>query len=76
MAQLIQTGRSTVHTKSSPWRGALTGAGALAATWIQRCMARAAERRELAELSDWQLRDVGLTRADIATATRKRFWRV
>jgi uncharacterized protein YjiS (DUF1127 family) len=32
--------------------------------WWQHCRSRAAERRALAALSDWGLRDIGLTRAE------------
>ncbi|WP_298724492.1 DUF1127 domain-containing protein [uncultured Ferrovibrio sp.] len=35
---------------------------------------RARSRGELAELTDHQLRDVGLSRADIAKETNKPFW--
>jgi uncharacterized protein YjiS (DUF1127 family) len=36
---------------------------------------RARQRRHLAELSDYMLRDLGLTRADVFRETRKPFWR-
>jgi uncharacterized protein YjiS (DUF1127 family) len=35
---------------------------------------RAAERRQLAELDDHLLRDIGLTRADVDAVTTKPFW--
>jgi uncharacterized protein YjiS (DUF1127 family) len=36
---------------------------------------RAAERRQLAELDDHLLRDIGLTRADVDAVSTKPFWR-
>lgn len=36
----------------------------------------ARQRRHLASLSDWQLRDIGLSRADVEAETTKPFWRV
>jgi uncharacterized protein YjiS (DUF1127 family) len=35
---------------------------------------RARQRRQLAELNDYMLRDIGLTRADVAAEIRKSFW--
>ena len=35
---------------------------------------RARQRRQLAELDDYMLRDIGLTRADVANEIRKTFW--
>ena len=35
---------------------------------------RARQRRQLAELDDYMLRDIGLTRADVASEIRKAFW--
>jgi uncharacterized protein YjiS (DUF1127 family) len=35
---------------------------------------RARQRRQLAELDDYMLRDLGLTRADVAGEIRKAFW--
>lgn len=40
-------------------------------TWLER----AQERRALASLSDSQLKDVGLSRADISREIDKSFWR-
>lgn len=36
----------------------------------------ARQRRHLAALSDWQLQDIGLSRADVARECTKPFWRV
>ncbi|HSR71817.1 MAG TPA: DUF1127 domain-containing protein [Kiloniellales bacterium] len=38
--------------------------------------ARAAERRQLAEMSDHLLKDMGLTRADVSRECAKPFWRL
>jgi uncharacterized protein YjiS (DUF1127 family) len=35
---------------------------------------RARQRRQLAELDDYMLRDIGLSRADVASELRKSFW--
>jgi uncharacterized protein YjiS (DUF1127 family) len=43
--------------------------------WLQRCRARAGERRALARLTDWDLRDIGLSRADAQSETEKWPWR-
>ena len=40
-------------------------------TWLER----ARQRRQLAELSDYMLRDIGLTRADAWAESEKPFWR-
>jgi uncharacterized protein YjiS (DUF1127 family) len=39
--------------------------------WI----ARSRQRQDLAELEDYQLRDIGLTRADIGPECSKPFWK-
>ncbi len=43
----------------------------LLSTWPERLR----QRDRLAELTDAQLRDVGLTRADVRRETEKPFWR-
>lgn len=45
-------------------------------TWLMQCRARAAERRDLAQLPDWQLRDLGITRAQADAEAAKWFWRL
>jgi len=67
----------TVHAIALPWF-----AGRQLAWWLGRaCEAvltwaeRTRQRRQLAELDDYMLRDIGLTRADVAGETRKPFWR-
>ena len=50
------------------------GAGRVAEVgliWFER----ARQRRQLAELSDYMLRDIGLTRADACAEADKPFWR-
>lgn len=75
MPQSIQSTR-VISRATHPRRpGALADRRRLVVAWIRRCVARAVERRELAQMSDWQLRDIGLTRADVAAEARKWFWR-
>jgi uncharacterized protein YjiS (DUF1127 family) len=60
---------STRHGVSA---GFLKAVGAhiatMAETWRQR--------RHLAGLSDWQLQDIGLSRADVIAETARPFWRI
>jgi uncharacterized protein YjiS (DUF1127 family) len=46
-----------------------------ASTWVLHCAERAAQRRALARLDDWLLRDIGLTRSDVREECEKWFWR-
>jgi uncharacterized protein YjiS (DUF1127 family) len=43
--------------------------------WWRLCRSRAAERRALAALSDYGLRDIGLTRRQAEGESRKWSWR-
>jgi uncharacterized protein YjiS (DUF1127 family) len=43
---------------------------------LARSLERSRQRRALAQLSDDLLRDIGLTRHDIASEVSKPFWRV
>jgi uncharacterized protein YjiS (DUF1127 family) len=45
-------------------------------TWILRCADRADERRILAQLTDWELRDIGISRAEANAEADKWCWRV
>jgi uncharacterized protein YjiS (DUF1127 family) len=40
------------------------------------CAERSRQRRQLAELDDYMLRDIGLSRADVASESRKHFWQL
>jgi uncharacterized protein YjiS (DUF1127 family) len=42
--------------------------------WWRLCRSRAAERRALARLSDWGLRDIGVTRRQAEDECRKWSW--
>jgi uncharacterized protein YjiS (DUF1127 family) len=42
---------------------------------VSRWIGRAEQRRCLAALSDWSLRDIGVTRCDALRETGKPFWR-
>lgn len=48
-------------------------AGLAALIWRWTCRHR--QRRDLSDLSDWQLRDLGLTRDEAEEEARKPFWR-
>ncbi len=54
------------------WLGVI---GRLVATAFATWATRARSRRELAELSEHVLRDIGLTRADVLREISKPFWR-
>ncbi|HUL08443.1 MAG TPA: DUF1127 domain-containing protein [Candidatus Acidoferrum sp.] len=43
--------------------------------WALRCRQRAVDRRALAQLGDWQLCDIGISRADAEVEAAKWFWR-
>jgi len=67
--------RATVQTLTSvagrlPWTGPARLIDVLL-TWQER----ATMRRHLAEMPDYMLRDVGLTRLNVAGEARKPFWR-
>jgi uncharacterized protein YjiS (DUF1127 family) len=56
--------------------GALVKNAALhVCTWCRQCRARASERRALAQLTDRELRDIGLTHAEAGAEAEKWFWR-
>lgn len=54
----------------------LTAVPAILLAGLATLAERARQRRQLAGLSDWQLRDIGLSRADVDGETSKPFWRV
>jgi uncharacterized protein YjiS (DUF1127 family) len=43
--------------------------------WLMRCVKRRRHRMALVKLSDLVLRDIGLTRIDVAMEADKPFWR-
>jgi uncharacterized protein YjiS (DUF1127 family) len=53
----------------------LRAIGQRVATTLAVWAARKSARRELAEMTDYMLRDVGLTRADVWREVSKPFWR-
>jgi uncharacterized protein YjiS (DUF1127 family) len=59
--------RAAVHALSDSW----THATATLREWRRRTR----ERRQLAELDDRMLKDIGLTRADAEFLINKPFWR-
>lgn len=52
----------------------LTRGALLAATRVLGWQDRARSRRQLADLDDRLLRDIGLSRADVSRETTKPFW--
>ncbi len=52
-------------------RGARTAA---LLAWLALCLLRRRERRALQELTDQQLKDIGLSRADVERECRRRPW--
>jgi len=52
-----------------------TGYLALALGWLGAVVEIRRQRRQLAALSDWQLRDIGLGRADVEAEITQPFWR-
>lgn len=62
---------STLRSRSADVLGLLAGAVNQVFLWAER----AAERRHLAGLGDHVLKDIGLSRADVARESSKPFWR-
>ena len=60
----------------SPGRPAAMPGGRLAQAYeqIMSWLERARQRRQLAQLGDHMLKDIGLTRADVDAETSKPFW--
>ena len=44
-------------------------------TWLTQCGERVSQRRVLAQFNDWQLRDIGISRAEADGEVGKWFWR-
>ncbi len=42
--------------------------------WLELCVARSTERRTLESLNDDQLRDIGLSKSDVARECRRWAW--
>jgi uncharacterized protein YjiS (DUF1127 family) len=66
--------RADATSRPSPadhWRAWLSEAAATAWLWLDR----GRSRRDLAELNDYELRDIGLTRVDAQYESAKPFWR-
>ena len=49
----------TRHSRLPDWLGSI-------AAWLEACLERSRQRRDLADLNDHLLKDVGLSRADVA----------
>lgn len=59
----------------APRASSLTGALARAVDAVLTWQERGRQRRQLMRLDDHLLRDIGLTRADVAAEWEKPFWR-
>lgn len=57
-------------------RDPLADAGAKCRTVWDAWQQRARQRRQLAGLDDWQLEDIGISRAEAQREAAKPFWRV
>lgn len=62
----VHTGR-TFGYLIRPARGILA--------WALQCAERSAQRRALAQLAEWQLRDIGISRTEADAEAGKWFWR-
>jgi uncharacterized protein YjiS (DUF1127 family) len=69
---------TTAHSRSVPHVAMRTTVPAWRPSWLveqlRTWLRRTRERRELAELSDAQLRDVGLSRNTVKREVEKPFW--
>lgn len=71
MTQTARTLGSLIVSAAEPSRSLPVRAADTFLTWLER----ARTRRDLATMSDLQLKDVGLSRADIQGEVDKPFWR-
>ncbi|GAB5468173.1 MAG: DUF1127 domain-containing protein [Rhodospirillales bacterium] len=74
MGQLQQSASGGLQVFGGKGLGGATIFGLLV-TGLLRWQDRANERHHLAQMQDHQLRDIGLSRADIDQEARKPFWR-
>ena len=65
---------SEIHQQATH-RPAVDGVMAVFLRGVAESFRRARQRRDLAALSDHNLRDIGLTRVDVEIETGKPFWR-
>ncbi len=69
------------HSPLASWTrmlfgGAFASAPGRQAGWVEICLKRAAQRRELMFMDDDQLRDIGISRSEAMREAGKPFWRV
>jgi uncharacterized protein YjiS (DUF1127 family) len=66
----------TIFTRLDATQARATKAGALPAfgRWLKACLARSRQRRDLGLLSEDELRDIGLTAADVHRECRRWPW--
>jgi uncharacterized protein YjiS (DUF1127 family) len=70
--------RSRTWSESNPQparRAVHDGAMRVFLHGLAKSFSRARQRRDLAMLSDYNLRDIGLTRTDVELELKKPFWR-
>ena len=67
-------GRTPHGDSAADYLVVLWTAALRAAYWIEERLERSRSRRALQELSDHQLKDIGLSRADAFKEGTRRFW--
>jgi len=65
----------TIQTKAGRSVPGLRRRASKLGAWLRQCWQRARSRRALAELSDWHLADIGLTREQVEEERIRRPWR-
>jgi uncharacterized protein YjiS (DUF1127 family) len=64
-----------IQTRAFLVASGLRGQASQFGFWLRRCWQRARSRRALAELSDWHLADIGLTRDQVEEDLDRPPWR-
>ncbi len=63
------------HPAQSRFRALLIGEAKAGNGWIETFIQRSRQRRQLMEIDDSQLLDMGISRAEAEREARKPFWR-
>jgi uncharacterized protein YjiS (DUF1127 family) len=72
---MTMTARTASKTAPSPGRRSVSFVTWLRRRWLARWYDRHLQRRDLAQIDDHLLRDLGLTRDDVRRECAKSFWR-